>query len=764
MINYELLNLSSYEFENLTRDLLEKKFNIYIESFTSGSDLGIDLRFSYDKTKTNIVQCKRYKSFSSLYSSLKGEVSKIKKLNISNYYVSTTVGLTPQQKDKIYNLFNPLIAKYEDIFGKDDINKMLNEFRDIELKYYKLWLSSTNVLNSIIHSKVFNISALDLSDIENNIRRYVQNDSYNKSLKILKENNYIIISGVPGIGKTTLAKILIYNFLAKGFTEYVSLSDSINDAFKLFHESKYQIFFYDDFLGRNFLEDKMMKNEDSLLIKFITKIKESKNKLLIMTTREYILHQAQERHELLNNNKINIAKTILDISVYTKIIKAQILYNHLFFSSIPQTYINELLDNKKYLNIINHDNYNPRIIETIIENEDWNTLQSNNFYNIFISYFNNPESVWKHAFENQISTLSQIILLLILTTGTPILYNDLKLLINSFCENHFAKYKCSYSEIIFNKSLKEIEASFITFHKDKRNQTAIEFLNPSIFDFLFNYIKNNTESIKDILSTAIFINQYFYIFQYDKVAKYYYNNRKIELSNNIRDTIIENILKDHTILKSSTIIKLHYYNEKSFVWTKSRNDIISNISIISDHIELNSNHVLKNKLSNEYENYLKNEIPNDHLNTVIDLYSKFKDDLKCSSKQFLEIIFNNIGWIDDINYFIELKEVLPSEYNTFINKNNFKARLSEIINDDYYNVDDDYIEDLISNFELVQEEFKIDLEYKISDLNDKLTEIQNEEQRDTSEAYEKLITPDHKNDNVDSIIDNMFESLNYRTT
>ena len=43
-------------------------------------------------------------------------------------------------------------------------------------------------------------------------------------------------------------------------------------------------------------------------------------------------------------------------------------------------------------------------------------------------------------------------------------------------------------------------------------------------------------------------------------------------------------------------------------------------------------------------------------------------------------------------------------------------------------------------------------------------EIQNEEQRDTSEAYEKLITPDHKNDNVDAIIDSMFESLNYRTT
>jgi len=766
MTNYELLNLSFYEFENLTRDLLEKKFKIYIESFTSGSDLGIDLRFAYNTSKTGIIQCKRYKTFSSLYSSLKKEINKIKKLKIKKYYVSTTVGLTPQQKDKIFDLFQPYIKKHEDIFGKDDINKMLSEFKDVELKYYKLWLSSTNVLNSIIHSKVYNISSLDISDINKNIKRYVQNESYNNSLKILEENNYIIISGIPGIGKTTLANILIYNFLAKGYTEYIYLSDSINDAFSLYHESKNQVYFYDDFLGRNFLEDKMMKNEDTLLLKFIAKINESKNKIFIMATREYILHQAQEKHELLNSNKINIAKSILDISAYTKIIKAQILYNHLFFSSIPQDFINTLLDEKKYLNIINHDNYNPRIIETIIENEDWNNIQPNNFYDAFISYFDNPESVWKHAFENHIASLSQIILLLMVTTGTPILYNDLKLLLNSFCEKHNDKYKSSYSEISFNKILKELEGSFITLSKDIRNQNAIEFLNPSVFDFLLNFLKQNTEIIDDILSTAIFINQYFYIFQYDKIVKSYHINEKIILNNRIKDKIFKNIIEHYPNLTSSNIIKLHYYNEKGFVWSKSKNDVISNISIISDHINLQSIDHLEKHLLNDFENYLKNEIPNDRLNTVLDLYSKFKNKLSFDSNTFIELIFNNIGWIDDIIYFIELKKIIPDEYHNFISLKNFKKRLSEIIDYDFRNVNENNIEDLISNFELVQEEIGIDLESKISSLNEKMNEIQDEES-DTSDAFEKLITPERITDssgNVDKIIECMFESLNYRTS
>jgi len=762
MTNYELLNLSFFEFENLTRDLLEKKFNIYIESFTSGSDQGIDLRFAFDNSKACIVQCKRFKTFSSLYSSLKKEISKIKKLNVNKYYVSTTVPLTPQQKEKIFKLFQPYIKKHEDIFGKDDINKMLSEFKDVELKYYKLWLSSTNVLNSILHSKVYNVSEIDVSDINKNIKKYVQNESYNSSLKILEENNYIIISGIPGIGKTTLAKILIYNFLAKGFTEYISLTDSINDAFKLYHESKSQVFFYDDFLGRNFLEDKLMKNEDNLLLKFITKIKESKNKVLIMTTREYILHQAQEKYELLNNNRINIAKTILDISTYTKIIKAQILYNHLFFSSIPQQFIFELLNDKKYLEIIEHENYNPRIIETIIENEEWKQIDACDYFKTFISYFDNPESVWKHAFENQISELSQIILLLLVTSDTPILYEDLKIILNTFCQTYHSKYNFSYSEMNFNKALKEIENSFIVFQKDVRNQIAIEFINPSIFDFLFNFIKCKMEIIEEILMTAIYINQFFYIFLYDKSVRSYHGKKNIKISNAIKKNVIKRLVNDHPNFISSNISKIHYYNEKGFVWTKNTNNTLSNITLINEHIDIKQHKELSNLLLKDYENVLKKQINNNRLYNVIQLYPEFKDDMKLDSDDFIEKIFSNVVWVDDISSFIEFKKILPEEYQTFTRSKSFQERLSDIVDDDYYNIDEDSIENLITNLELIQTEFGMNFEYKIASLHEKLEEI-DKDAIDETDAYRKIITSQEENaNNIDTVIDNMFESLNYR--
>lgn len=46
MNNYDFLTLSPNEIENLTRDLLQKRLTMFIESFTIGRDGGIDLRLT----------------------------------------------------------------------------------------------------------------------------------------------------------------------------------------------------------------------------------------------------------------------------------------------------------------------------------------------------------------------------------------------------------------------------------------------------------------------------------------------------------------------------------------------------------------------------------------------------------------------------------------------------------------------------------------------------------------------------------------------
>ena len=93
MPDYNFLNLSPPEFEDMSRDLIQKQLKTYLESFTSGRDSGIDLRYATDAAKTIIVQCKRYKDFSSLMTILNKEADTIKKLKPGKYVITTSCGL-----------------------------------------------------------------------------------------------------------------------------------------------------------------------------------------------------------------------------------------------------------------------------------------------------------------------------------------------------------------------------------------------------------------------------------------------------------------------------------------------------------------------------------------------------------------------------------------------------------------------------------------------------------------------------------------------
>ena len=158
MNNYDFLILSASEFERLTRDLLQKHLGCHIESFTQGRDGGVDLRYAGIKGEHAIIQCKRYKDYPSLKRELAREVEKVKTLSPCRYYISTTVGLTPANKNEIKQMFTPFIQGTEDILGRDDLNNLLAQHSDIEKQYYKLWLCSNAVLERIVNRHVLNWS------------------------------------------------------------------------------------------------------------------------------------------------------------------------------------------------------------------------------------------------------------------------------------------------------------------------------------------------------------------------------------------------------------------------------------------------------------------------------------------------------------------------------------------------------------------------------------------------------------------------------
>ena len=102
MPHYDFKQLSPHDFEELSRDLIQARDGIVLESFTSGRDGGIDFRHARGSDST-IVQCKHYiqTGLAGLLRNLKDEAAKAADLKPSRYMLVTSVGLTPKNKEAI---------------------------------------------------------------------------------------------------------------------------------------------------------------------------------------------------------------------------------------------------------------------------------------------------------------------------------------------------------------------------------------------------------------------------------------------------------------------------------------------------------------------------------------------------------------------------------------------------------------------------------------------------------------------------------------
>lgn len=743
-MNYDFLNLSPYEFELLSRDLLQKELKVRLESFKSGKDDGIDLRFSRSPKKTIIIQCKRYSDCKPLIQALKKEKKSVTKLNPTRYIVVTSAGLSPADKTKIKDLFNPYIKETEDILGQQDLNNLLGKFPEVEKLHFKLWLSSTGVLQSIVNSKIINQTTFELAEIENTIKVYVENDSYSHALEILKENRFVIISGIPGIGKTTLARVLTYHFLSSGMDEFVYLSESISEGFKLYNLEKKQVFLFDDFLGRNFLHSKLSTNEEKEIIKFINRVKESENKILIFTTREYILQQAKEIYDLFDSPKLDTAKCIIDLSDYTKMVRARILYNHLYFSNIDNEHIANILDDQGYLKIINHKNYNPRIIEKITEDEVWNSIEANDFLNKFLDFLEYPESVWKHVFENQIDEIAKSILITLFSCGTPIILDDLLKASKPFVLENIGKKLQAYK---FSKGIRELENTFIITKKDD-DKIIVDFQNPSVQDFLSNYLNDDDETIETILSTSIFFNQFF------KTLTYTAEENRIKVNDDILNLSINLLLEKFDELDISTYhmawyLKYHDYTEARKILTLIRAFRYSEHPKLKKFI-LDRSHKLINT----------EKIISRDSDAILEIIKEVKGHIEIDDdKVFLEY-FEHLSSVDEIKSFTEFSEIFKESFKEWIDENfeDVDLKIYDIVESTADDIAPDEIQSFIEDdLSIIDKNFGTDLWSIKSNLEDKLDAYNSYEPSfDDDDHYRTRDTSSH-GDDYD--IENMFDGF-----
>lgn len=481
---HDLRLLSPLDFELLVRDLLQEEFGILLESFGPGRDSGIDFRFAQG-TDATIVQVKHYLDSGprKLVAAAKKELRKVKKLQPTRYIFATSLPLSPNQKSELIEAMPGVPLQAADIISREDIDNLLTRHPKVLRQHLKLWLTNTQTLERIVHAGIYNRTDAELEVVKGSISRYVHSKSVADAEAILEGRGSLIISGHPGVGKTTLMRMLMCMHLEQDWQVFVV--EDLTEAMEVFTSGDKRLVVFDDFLGQVSLSTDTIRSVDRSLLRFLERVQKQKDLRFILTTRDYLLSQAQQQSDRLKSPEVNAAELVLNVGAYTRNIRSQIVFNHIYFSALTTSEKKELLDNGYYLKVIDHPNFSPRIIE-LITSASYLALQGKPIREVANSVLANPAVLWETPYEQHLSADSQRLLQTLFFCHYKMSIDDLEASFARICASSSPHSSQTIEPGRFRRALKPVEGSMIAISNRRAS-----FSNPGIKDFLTGVILND---------------------------------------------------------------------------------------------------------------------------------------------------------------------------------------------------------------------------------------------------------------------------------
>lgn len=642
-MEFDLSKLNDREFETLAASVIEKELNSRVETFKSGRDGGVDGRFWIGDKREGIIQCKHYieTPYTQLISKLNSEeLDKVKKLNPSKYIFVTSKKLSRNNKQEILNIFLPYIQTEKDIWGQEDLNTFLSkkENQDIVERNYKLWITSTSVLDILYNNAIKGRSQSTIRDIEEKAYRYVVTENHNKGLKILQENNVIILTGEPGIGKTTLADNLAIYYTLKGY-EFCDIEENISEAESLFrdNEKKKILFYCDDFLGSN-MYDAINNKKDSHIVKFINRIRKDNSKKFILTSRTNILNKAYSMSHIFQSLKIRENEFLLTIENLTKIDKAKILYNHIYHSRLPKQFIDVIYEDKRYKEIIEHRNFNPRIIEFITDSSVIGDVKPNDYWTYIIKNLNNPMIIWEGYFQNQTDDFVRALTFLTVFNRGKITEDNLRNSYNTYICIHPMNFGDN-SDKSFESVRKLATKSLLNRNQIDNNNYEYVLFNPSIADFVLSAYSNEIDLICNILKSLD--NQVSIEYLHTLlISKKISNKYRTKILENLFDFFFERKLKAEDWDFLITLCYIDSFNDTLNV----RIELFLNTLINADNPS------------------------GERLWELLNILSEFEPQIKFKNFNFLYNFINDVGDGDTLKYLLDYVDENNIEDESILNQ------------------------------------------------------------------------------------------------
>ncbi|MFJ2789216.1 restriction endonuclease [Streptomyces sp. NPDC087290] len=491
MDSFELGRLTDHDFEVVCRDLFSDILGVPLEIFPRGRDRGIDLRHT-GPAGTTIVQCKHWPRAAQktlIGRLIKDELPKVRTLAPDRYVIATSVGLTVDGKEELHSAFALYVRSTGDLYGVEEIVAELLRRPELVRRHFRLWLSSTAVLQTVLHQDQYLRSSWLHKRLPGVADTFVPHEGFERAKQLLETQQVCVIAGIPGVGKTTMALMLAAWLMGNGY-EVHEISQDIDEVGALWREDTAQVFLYDDFLGRTTLDAPLSKNEDNRLLSVIREVQETPGKALVMTTRDYLLEHARLRHDRLATPEVSDAVSVIRLTDLDLRVRGQILYNHVHHAALPPSDKHRFADPGVWRPVVRHKNFNPRLIEETLR---LSARQGQDGATAMLENFDDPRRVWERIVENELTAEAVHVLEVLFTFETADL-DDL--------EESWNWYRQEMDQAAdgraFRRALQLLDGTMISVE-----QGQVTFHNPSIEDYVRFHLGAGRARFQELIRALI---------------------------------------------------------------------------------------------------------------------------------------------------------------------------------------------------------------------------------------------------------------------
>jgi hypothetical protein len=474
MPGFDFLQLSATDFELLVCDVLNVEQGLHLRSFPEGRDGGIDLREVTEDGRVVVSQCKHYARTgkAKFLEVVRAEVVKPGYRNADRYLLATTHPTSPDVEAELAKILQIPVS---DVWGPNAINDALRRHPEIVKNHFKLWLSSTAMLERAVSAGLWNRADALIEDIAEEAQLWVDTPFYVEARETLVREAICIITGLPGTGKTFLADRLVLDAVSAGW-QVAKITDGPRDAWDLWDPHIKQLFYFDDFLGQAKLKLYAVDQASDLLDLVVRVRRHASHKRLIMTSREQVVREAtligSDRLEEVALYPSRCAISLQEMDTSTK---AEILATHMFFSRLPDDERERSRTDRRLISLAGHSSYNPRVIHEVVQRVRERDTADNALREL-AETFANPQKLWQTSFTPLPPSVREVLLTLATLPPRPIGLAELRAL---------AEFPGSVLE--WHDALKSLEPTWVRIPQTSLEKTAV-FASPGCRDYLLGVL------------------------------------------------------------------------------------------------------------------------------------------------------------------------------------------------------------------------------------------------------------------------------------